>query len=222
MDASMRRPLRRDAERNRERILEAAAEVFTAQGLDATLDEVARHAGVGVGTVYRRFPDKETLITELFTSRIGGMVALAEAACAAADPWEGLVFFLTQIVEKFSGNLGLQQMMLLGTYGSDKLSFARQQMVPVVTTLVERAKAAGQVRADLAPTDIPFIGLMLSISGQYAREFRPDIWRRYLALVIDGLRPSREGIAPLPVPALEPAEMERLIRAQGGWPRAAK
>src|SRR5215470_17846329 len=88
------RPLRRDAERNRQRILAAAAEVFTERGLDATLDEVARAAGVGIGTVYRRFPDKESLIAELFRDRIDALVTVAEEACAALDPWQGLTGYL--------------------------------------------------------------------------------------------------------------------------------
>ena len=78
--------MRRDAERNRQRILAAAAEVFTERGLDATLDEVARAAGVGVGTVYRRFPDKESLIEELFRDRVDAMVKLAEEALTEPDP----------------------------------------------------------------------------------------------------------------------------------------
>jgi len=88
------RPLRRDAERNRQRILLAAAEVFTQRGLEATLDDVARQAGVGVGTVYRRFPDKESLVAELFADRIDAMVAVAEQALAAPDPWQALVSYL--------------------------------------------------------------------------------------------------------------------------------
>ena len=94
-DCRAERPLRRDAERNRQRILAAAAEVFTERGLDATLDEVARAANVGVGTVYRRFPDKETLVAELFQDRIDGMVAVAEQALAAPDPWQALVSYLS-------------------------------------------------------------------------------------------------------------------------------
>src|SRR6201993_248250 len=88
------RPLRRDAERTGQRILAAAAEVFTERGLDATLDEIARAAGVGIGTVYRRFPDKATLISELFKDRIDALVTVAEEACAARDPWQGLVSYL--------------------------------------------------------------------------------------------------------------------------------
>src|SRR5689334_3613864 len=88
------RPLRRDAERNRQAILRAAAEVFTTRGLGASLDDVARHAGVGVGTVYRRFPDKESLAEALFEERFEAMAALAEKALAEPDSWTGLVSFL--------------------------------------------------------------------------------------------------------------------------------
>jgi AcrR family transcriptional regulator len=214
-DGQDKRPLRRDAERNRERILRAAAQVFSARGLDASLDDVARQAGVGVGTVYRRFPDKESLVGELFTSKLATMVAAAERACAVPDPWTGLTEFLEEVAETFAGDLGLRQMLMFGTYGSDRVSTAREQMVPVVTRLMERGQAAGQVRADLAPTDIPFIGLMLSLIAQYAGDIRPHIWRRYLALILDGLRPERSGTTPLPIPALVPTEMENLIRTQG-------
>src|SRR5215467_385638 len=103
------RPLRKDAERNRKRILHAAAEVFSERGLDATLDDVARRAGVGVGTVYRRFPDKQALVAELFTSRMDELAAAAEQACQARDPWEGLVSFLEYAAETMSGDLGLRQ-----------------------------------------------------------------------------------------------------------------
>lgn len=214
-DEQTRRPLRRDAERNRERILEAAAQVFTSRGLDASLDDVARAAGVGVGTVYRRFPDKESLVAELFTSRLATMVAAAERAYHHPDAWTGLTEFLELIADTFAGDLGIRQMLMFGTYGSDLVSTARERMVPVVSRLVERAQATGQVRADLSPTDIPCIGLMLSLIAQYAGDIRPHIWQRYLALILDGLRPERSGTTPLPIPALLPSEMENLIRTQG-------
>ena len=84
--ASGARPLRRDAERNRQRILAAAAEVFNERGLDVSLDEIARHAGVGVGTVYRRFSTKEELVEALFMERLGAVAAIAEQALKAPDP----------------------------------------------------------------------------------------------------------------------------------------
>src|ERR1700730_8059433 len=90
------RPLRQDAERNRLRILQAAREVFADRGLDASLDQIAVHAGVGVGTVYRRFPDKDALIDALFEERIGEVAAAGQDALAAPDPWQGLVDFLQQ------------------------------------------------------------------------------------------------------------------------------
>src|SRR2546423_10437444 len=90
------KPLRADAERNRRRVLDAAAELFAAKGLAVGLDEIARHAGVGVGTAYRRFPDKRELIEELYEDRVARMVALAERALAADDAWEGLAGFIEQ------------------------------------------------------------------------------------------------------------------------------
>src|SRR3954471_19846352 len=87
---SLGRPLRADAERNRRRILAAAREVFARRGLDAGLDEIARHAGVGTGTVYRRFPDKNKLVEALFEERLDQVLACAQRAAEHPDPWEGL------------------------------------------------------------------------------------------------------------------------------------
>src|SRR5689334_7783557 len=94
------RPLRKDAARNRELILETAAEVFAEQGLDAGYDEIARRAGIGVGTVYRRFPERSELVQALFESRIDEMVAIGEQAAAIPDAWEGLTWFFERSVEK--------------------------------------------------------------------------------------------------------------------------
>src|SRR5438270_7691404 len=104
------RPLRRDAERNRQRILAAAAEVFTERGLDASLDEVARAARVGIGTVYRRFPDKEALIRELFRERIDTLVTVAEQCCTVADPWQGLASYLEYAASAMASDLALRQL----------------------------------------------------------------------------------------------------------------
>jgi AcrR family transcriptional regulator len=207
------RPLRRDAQRNRQRILRAAAEVFGERGLDATLDDVAHRAGVGVGTVYRRFPDKESLVGELFQDRIDAMVAVAEEACAADDPWAGLVSYLERMGETMAGDLGLRQMLLFATYGRDRFAYARERMRPVVARLIARAQAAGTVREDLSATDVPMIVCMLATAAEYAGPVQPGLWRRYLALIIDGLRPARDGTSPLPLPALTPEQMEQVLRA---------
>ena len=206
------RPLRRDAERNRQRILQAAAEVFNERGLDVSLDEIARYAGVGVGTVYRRFRTKEELVEALFMDRLDSVAALAEEAFEAPDPWSGLVSFMERMAEMMAGDLGLRQMLMFATYGQDLVAVARQRNAPLVRRLVERAQAAGQLRADLRPTDVPFIVFMLTEATQLTQAASADIWRRYLTLILDGMRPERADVTPLPVPALLPEEMEKSMR----------
>jgi AcrR family transcriptional regulator len=208
------RPLRRDAERNRQRILAAAAAVFTERGLDATLDEVARAAGVGVGTVYRRFPDKESLVTELFRDRIDALVTVAEAACTAADPWQGLASYLEYAAGAMAGDQGLRQLMMFGTYDRDQVCYARDRMYPVVTRLVERAQRSGDLRPDFVATDLKLISFMLGSVADYAAAVAPGVWRRYLVMLLDGLRPARSGLSDLPVPALTTPELGELMRRQ--------
>lgn len=206
------RPLRRDAERNRQAILKAAAEVFNERGLEVSLDEIARHAGVGVGTVYRRFRTKEDLVEALFMERLDSIAALADEAYRAPDPWSGLVSFMQRMTDLMAGNLGLRQMLMFATYGQDLVAIARQRNAPLVQRLVERAQAAGQLRADLRPTDVPFVVFMLAEATQLAHAANPGIWRRYLTLILDGMRPGREGVTPLPEAALLPEEMEKSMR----------
>jgi hypothetical protein len=131
------------------------------------------------------------------------------------DPWSGLVCFMEQMTEMLSGDLGLQQLLMFATYGGDKAWYARQRNAPLVTRLVERAQATGQLRSDLRQTDIPFIVFVLTEAARLARQVSPEIWRRYLALFLDGLRPEREGVTPLPVPALLPEEFEMTVRQNG-------
>lgn len=207
------RPLRKDAERNRRRILQAAAEVFTERGLGATLDDVARQAGVGVGTVYRRFPDKAALADALFEERIDILVELATEAYGADDPWQGLAGFMEAAAEMLSTDKGLRQILMFAPYGHKRVGYARSRMRPAVGKLVERAQAAGQVRPDLGATDIPVLEFMLSATAEYARDVRPDLWRRYLALILDALRPSRTGFTELPVPELSVDELAVAMRS---------
>jgi AcrR family transcriptional regulator len=212
------RRLRRDAERNRQRILAAAAEVFTERGLDATLDEVARAAGVGIGTVYRRFPDKESLVSELFRDRVDALVTVAEEACAARDPWQGLVTYLEFVAGALSGDIGLRQLMMFATYDRDQVCYARDRMRPVITRLIERAQASGDLRHDFEATDVKMIAFMLASIAEYAASVTPEVWRRYLAILIDGLRPSRDGVTALPVAAPTAIDLGDLMSAHGQRP----
>ena len=206
------RPLRRDAERNRQRILQAAAEVFNERGLDVSLDEIARYAGVGVGTVYRRFRTKQELVEALFMDRLDQIAAVADEAFETPDPWSGLVCFMERMAELMAGNLGLRQMLMFATYGQDLVAVARRRNAPLVQRLVEQAQAAGQLRTDLKQTDIPFIVFILTEAAHLAQAANPGIWRRYLTLILDGMRPERAGVTPLPVAAMLPGEMETSMR----------
>jgi AcrR family transcriptional regulator len=191
------RPLRRDAERNRQRILEAAREAFAHDGLSVTLDEIGRRAGVGVGTVYRRFPDKELLIEALFETRMNEFVALADECLGFDDAWDGLVHFLERASQEQACDRGFKEVALSGSIGLARCSRARELMLPLVGQLVARAQADGSLRADLAPTDLPLMQLMLGFISDCTRDVDPEIWRRYLGLLTDGLRTSRDQPTPL-------------------------
>jgi AcrR family transcriptional regulator len=215
LDGTGDRPLRRDAERNRQRILAAAADLLSERGLDVTLDDVARAAGVGVGTVYRRFPDKESLIEELFRDRIDAMVRLAEQALTEPDPWQAFVTYLETATEMMAANIGLRQLLMFATYGKDRVCYARDQMRPVVSRLIERAQASGDLRPDLDASDVKLIAYMLASVAEYAATTRPEVWRRYLAMLIDGLRPARETVTELPVPPLSADDLENAMGEHG-------
>jgi AcrR family transcriptional regulator len=207
------RPLRRDAERNRQRILEAARHAFAEEGLSVTLDEIAHRAGVGVGTVYRRFPDKEQLIEALFEDRIKDFAALAEECLLVEDPWTGLVRFLERACEAHACDRGFKEVALSGVHGLERVARARQLMYPLVARLVQRAQADGSLRPDLAPTDLPLLQLMLGSLSECTRDVDPEIWRRYLGIVTDGLRTRRVEPSPLQRGALTPEDAQSTMRA---------
>jgi AcrR family transcriptional regulator len=206
------RPLRRDAERNRERILAAARAAFAEDGLSVTLDEIARRAGVGVGTIYRRFPDKEQLIEALFEARMNEMAAEAEAALQAEDAWAGLVRFLETATEQHACDRGFKEVALSGVHGRERVARARQLMFPLVSKLVARAQADGSLRPDVEATDLPLLQLMLGSLSECTREADPEAWRRYLGIITDGLRTRRDGPTPLEHGALTPEETQTTMR----------
>jgi AcrR family transcriptional regulator len=210
------RPLRSDAQRNRLRILQAAREVFADRGLDASLDQIAVHAGVGVGTVYRRFPDKDALIDALFEERIGEVAAAGEHALSASDPWEGLVGFIHQSNALLARDRGLKQALL--SRGAQKTKCAREKILPIATELVARAQQAGSLRADFDPLDLPLIDLMVSAIADMTREVSPEVWRRALTIIIDGLATTRQIPTPLPGKPLHRDQLAGLVISKPGCP----
>jgi AcrR family transcriptional regulator len=195
-------PLRADAERNRLRLMAAAKELFATRGLDVTLDEVARHAGVGTGTAYRRFPNKDALIDALMVDRIGELAAIAQECLEDPDPWHGLAGYFDRALALQAADRGLKDVLFSSGRGRERSDHARQQIAPVVTKLVRRALEAGAVREDFAVSDVPLINFMLNTIVDFGRDVDPDLYRRYLAIVLDGLRP-RDDLEPLPVEALK-------------------
>ncbi|WP_432564920.1 TetR/AcrR family transcriptional regulator [Kineococcus sp. SYSU DK003] len=215
------RPLRRDAERNRRRMLEAAAEVFAARGLSATLDDVAHHAGLGVGTVYRRFADKDALIEALFEDRIRALVALAETACRAADPWEGLVTYLEAASSRMAADRGLREAVTTPGRGQVGVTLARAELGPRVDELARRCREAGVLRPDVAGTDIATLVHAVQAAAQIGGAISPEHWRRTLGILLDGLTPARPAPTPLPGAALSEGEFHEAMSARQGRPGRA-
>ena len=206
----MTTPLRADAERNRQRLLAAAKDLFATRGLDITLDEIARHAGVGTGTAYRRFPNKDALIDALMVDRIGEIAALAEECLEDPDPWRGLTEFFERALALMAADRGLKEVVFSSGRGRERSHHARSRIGPVVGKLVRRALEAGSVRSDLSTSDVPLINFMLNTLIDFGRDVEPDLYRRYLAIVLDGLRP-RDDLTPLPVDALHMARFQEAL-----------
>ncbi len=201
------RPLRRDAARNRELILETAAEVFAELGLEAGYDEIARRAGIGVGTVYRRFPERSELVQALFETRIDEMVAIGEAAANMPDAWDGLTWFFEKSVEKQVADRGLKEVMVQTLDEGGRMTVGRERIGPIVEELMQRAQADGALRPDVEVTDL---GMQLMLLGSLSTPEQPDLWRRYLALLLDGLR-TRPDSTPLPLEAPPDEAMHGLM-----------
>jgi len=172
--------LRADAQRNLGRVLEAAAEVFAERGPEASVDEIARRAGVGHATVFRRFPTKHALIEAVALERVRELREVAETALADDDPAAGFDEFMWRAAELHGRDRRLLECMdrCLDTPESAELH-------ALGARLVERAQAAGAVRADVTAADIEML------FGAALQAAPPGQWRRYAGVVLDGLRPPK-------------------------------
>jgi AcrR family transcriptional regulator len=171
--------MRADAARNHRALVDAARAAFEADGPDVALDEVARRAGVGPSTLYRRFAGRDELVAAVVDSYLGERVepVLARAA-AHDDPWDALVAALEGIVDSLAGyRVALHAARMAGMLTPEVVA----RVIAPLHDLVRRAQAAGVVRADLRRDDLPQVVLMAVVT---------DGWPRYLALLLDGLRPS--------------------------------
>jgi AcrR family transcriptional regulator len=204
------RPLRKDAERNRQRILDAAAELFAQRGLGVTLNEIAHHAGVGVGTVYRRFRHRDEIVVALFEQRMRDYAALAEEAGADPDPWNGLVTFLERSLAMQAADRGLKALLVGHSHADPRVARVRERVLPVIERLVARAHAAGALRPDVGALDLPMVSLMIGQVTDFSEDVAPGLWRRYLALLLDALRSERTT---LPLAPLAPDQLDAAMAA---------
>jgi AcrR family transcriptional regulator len=202
MSETTTRPLRKDAARNRERLLKAARQLFAERGVDVTLNDIAHHAGVGVGTAYRRFANKDAVIEALYDESLDEVAAMAHQGLAELDAWRGLVHYLERSLDSLLHNRALTQ--ILNSPGLDeaRVAEARDRIAPLLERLVERAKAAGAVRPDLEQSDLVFIQEGLAAVMDRTRSIKPQLYRRYLAMFLDGIRADRESLTDLPEAAL--------------------
>jgi AcrR family transcriptional regulator len=203
--------LRSDARRNRERIVAAASELFAEHGEGVCVDDIARRAGVGQATIFRRFPTKDDLVLAMFEQRITDAAEAVEGIAATVDdPWEALAAAMAEIAQRQSCDRGMSQTSTSGVIGAPALREARERVTAPFRRLLARAQEAGAVRGDLTAEDVLFL---ISAAGhaQPCQLGLPDLWRRYLGVILDGMRPA--GASPLPAPPPSPAEVEEALEA---------
>jgi AcrR family transcriptional regulator len=204
-------PLRKDAARNRERLLTAASELFAERGLTVTLNDIAHRAGVGVGTAYRRFANKDEVIDALFEQRLQDVIAAAQEALGATDAWAGLVSFLERSLHMQFGDRGLTEIMNSPQLPYERVDQARIRIAPLMTQLVDRAKDQRAIRADFEQSDLFFLQMALAAIMDTTRGLAPDLYRRYLTMWLDGIRSPRGGFTPLPASALSADETHTVV-----------
>ena len=189
---NLRKP-RADAVRNRERVLEAAKAVFSAGGPDASLEAVARRAGVGIGTLYRHFPTREALFEAVYRREVEQLGELSEQLKSEPDPVEALRRWLRSNVEFVATKKGMSAALALAAHGksSELIAFSFERLTKAVGALLDRAVAAGEIRADVSPED-----LLRALIGMCYLHDQPG-WQasviRLLDVFIDGLRVRSEG-----------------------------
>jgi AcrR family transcriptional regulator len=213
--------LRKDAALNRERLLVAGRELFARHGLGITLNDVAHHAGVGVGTAYRRFANKDELIDAILGRQNEEIEQVLHAALAEPDPWKGLVLYLERSLGLQAKDRGMAQI-FAGRHGRPaKYDESRDRLAPLVSRVAERAREAGALRTDVTGTDLIFLQIAFNAVATVAqdgprldgRDDAEQLYRRYLWIALDGLR-TEGHTSELPVPALTTAQTHALLQPQ--------
>lgn len=203
------RPLRADAARNRELILQTARRCFAERGLSVTLNDIAHEAGVGVGTVYRRFADKDSLIEALLATKFDALNDAAARAAQEIEPREALRVYLMGVFEFRARDRALADAIVRAGRGRPSIVHERDRLESQVDEIIRRARDAGAVRPGFDARDLPMLTQMLGAVADTTRDTDADAWRRYAQVLIDGVMPPLHADAMLG----EPLDRDALERA---------
>ncbi|WIB25892.1 TetR/AcrR family transcriptional regulator [Curtobacterium sp. MCSS17_015] len=190
--ADLDRPLRADAARNRELILQTARKCFAERGLSVTLNDIAHEAGVGVGTVYRRFADKDSLIEALLATKFEAMNAAAARAAEEIDPRESLRLYLMGVFSFRARDRALADAIVRAGKARPSIVQERDRLEQQVSQIIGRAKDAGVVRPGFDYRDLPILTAMVGTVADATRDYDPDAWKRYAQVLVDGVLPQPE------------------------------
>jgi AcrR family transcriptional regulator len=202
---------RRHARRNHELLVVAAREVFAERGVEASLEEIARRAGVGIGTLYRHFATREALVEEIFEDRITEFIAIARAAAAEPDGWQGLVRFLEQMLELQASDRVLKDVLMRYPPGDGRLASAREEMRQLFEQVLDRAREQGRLRHDFTISDLALLFWSFTPLIDATAEVAPNAWRRHLHWLLDGLR--NDAATPQAEPPLCDDELHAAMQA---------
>ena len=208
--------LRADAARNQAAIVAVAREVFAEQGLEAPLEAIAARAGVGIATLYRRFPTREKLVAAALTEKVAEYAEAAEQALAVADPWDGFAGFVRRICELQAGDRGLSDLLSMTLSADEQVEQLRRTANDRVIMLIERAKADGALRSDFAGEDLVLLLIAAAAVMHVTRADAPGAWRRFVAVSLDGFRcQDAPGLPEPPTTAQMTRAMLRLAADRG-------
>lgn len=203
--------LRSDAERNRARIITAARAVFRRDGLNASMASVAREAGVGLATLFRRFPTKEDLVAAVFSDRMDAYADAVAIALANPDPWHGLTEFIETVCAMQAADYGFADVLTMTFPTAKGLEQRRDEAYHGVVRLIEGAKAAGSLRPDFTPEDLVLVHMANAGVVNATGDAAPDAWRRVVALMIQSFEAPARG--PLPASPAPEAMYQAMLRA---------
>lgn len=209
----MERKPRRDAQRNRAALIQAARGVFAEQGINASLEEIARRADLGIATLYRHFPERADLADAVLAEEIEARVTIGEEALSMPDPWDGFVHYLEATLEREAANRATNDLMSIRLPRAVCTEDARKRMYDLLVQLVDRAQRSGQLRGDLTPEDLPFLTWANTRIVEATGSIAPHAWRRHLGLLLDGLRAS--AATELDQPPMSPRQVYRAMLTLG-------